>query len=67
MANDRIWIVCKQCSEKKLLAKYYPTLSSDWPPGSDFSSWMYDHMHHGNNGMNLAGDSGFELKTDDQV
>jgi hypothetical protein len=68
MANDRIWIVCKSCGSKKLLAKYYPTRFADNWPSTDFDEWMYEHMHAPCREpvADLGEDTGFELLTEAQ-
>jgi hypothetical protein len=62
MANDRIYLTCKTCGERKMLVKYYPSLSGSL--GTNLEEWLYEHLHHGNFGMFLDGDPGFTLITE---
>ena len=45
MANDRLWIRCQQCGEKKLLVKYYPSPDSAyvWNP-EELDDWFMEHL-----------------------
>lgn len=38
MANDRIYIVCRQCGSQKMLAKYYP--------GGPMGVWFPEAVEH---------------------
>lgn len=66
MANDRIYIQCKHCREKKTLAKYYPTLAHGvWHPKS-VCEWIEKHMECSPafGGFDLGGDRCFDLFTE---
>lgn len=61
MANDRLWIVCKNCKEKRLLIKYYPSFSYVWNDKT-IGDWLLDHLECSNNchEISLYGDNCFE-------
>lgn len=47
MANERLWIYCNYCDEKKLLYKYYPDedelLSYIWKP-EEMELFLDEHI-----------------------
>ena len=69
MANDRIWIVCTSCGEKKLITKYYPhyDLGELWEPGT-LEPWVIEHLrHHPHQKHHLNNNPGLVIMTDGQL
>ena len=71
MANDRIWLRCKGCSQAVLLAKFYPAQGTgSYVPNfvpERLSRFMEQHIptcHPRAFTMSLEGDPGFDLVTD---
>ena len=69
MANDRIWLLCPYCEEKKLLYKYYPNRQGFlWEPEEldDFITKHLDECHkatwdlRGIPGLVMFSDSGVD-------
>lgn len=65
MANDRAYIRCKNCGEKHMLFKYYPTLTRYAP--NDLVAWVDLHVWCIPTQNDLEGDPQFELSTEEQT
>ena len=67
MANDRIFIRCKSCGVRMLLARYYPTGSFVYPDGEDLDAYLETHLGACRGyPSNPAGDPGLELLTEEE-
>lgn len=68
MANDRIKITCKKCSESMTFAKYYPTIGHGIWDEKSLSDFVHKHMQCSPafGGMDLDGDRCFDLSTDSE-
>lgn len=71
MANDRIYLVCKTCKERRMLWKFYPIggkLDGGYLAEEELlHEFMYKHLkecHPHAHGMMLKGDPGFLLETE---
>ena len=67
MADDRIWIHCGYCGEKKLVTKHYTgfDLGELFEPGT-LEPWIIEHLRHHprRNCPDLANNPGFTFSTD---
>lgn len=65
MANDRIWMVCSKCKEKRLLFKYYPNGNGYIFKPEKMQEFLNEHLGLCHNaGFNLRGDPGMVLETE---
>ena len=70
MANDRIWIFCLTCHEKKLITKHFPgfDLGELWEGGEGLVEWISEHLSHhplsGTKAMHLNRNPGLVITTD---
>lgn len=66
MANDRIYMKCRNCGKEKMLAKYYPTMGHGIAFPAEVICWIEEHImcspHFGEN--DLHGDRCFDLFTE---
>ncbi len=68
MANDRIFIECRHCHEKKLLYKYYQGMGSYvYPTSGALQEFIDKHLTEQNPGVNLNGNPGFDLATESEA
>jgi hypothetical protein len=67
MANDRIYISCKFCPERKLLAKHWAHVVEIVDGRGEIEDFLTDHLIKHRGVLNdLAGDPGFTLVTESQ-
>ena len=68
MANDRIRIKCRKCSEEMTFAKYYPTLGHGIWFHEHLDEFVTKHMECSPSfgGPDLNGDRCFELFTESE-
>lgn len=71
MANDRLFLYCKKCGERKLLAKWYPSGSITYDPKTFIEVhttlcllWNVE-TYNGVYAGGLGPDSGFEVLTEE--
>jgi len=69
MANDRIYLKCKECGQLKLLFTYWPDGVSLWSSLSEekiieLEEWVNTHLHSKMGRFSLEGDPGFTLETE---
>ena len=66
MANDRIFIKCRGCKKKAILAKYYPTNNGVWNRDK-LCNFIDDHINcTADYAGDLGGDRCFDLYTESQ-
>jgi hypothetical protein len=68
MANDRVFIKCKTCGGWKMLLKHYPP-TGPAPSDNNILGWLEKHAacHPHRYEMDLKGDPGFTLHTEDDL
>lgn len=79
MSNDRLWIKCKNCGERTLLAKFWPGrwnvyTGKNYDPAermTELEAWMNCHtlcdpQSSKHFAMDLGGDPLFVLETDNR-
>lgn len=68
MANDRVFLRCKNCGAQKMLFAYWVVYIKMWD-ANDIAAWLDEHIeHHPRMYENdLGTDAGFELVTEAHV
>jgi hypothetical protein len=69
VANDRIYLKCKECGQLMLLFKYWGTdglalYSVTEKRMTEIEQWATEHLHDRVGSVSLDGDPGFTLETE---
>ena len=67
MADDRVFIKCKTCGGWKMLLKFYCGQGLTTRPGSGILEWLDTHAVCNSFVVNLGGDPGFTLHTEEDL